>query len=367
MTAAMTPAMKTEGFTRPFRDPAAARALIAAIARVTESIGASAAAPLQIMEVCGGHTHTIYRYGLEQILPDGIEFVHARAVRSASCRWARVDDCVALARRPDVILATFGDAMRVPGSHQAALLQAKAQGADVRVVYSPLDALALGTAASRPRGGLLRPRLRDHHAQHRADHPAGGRPGPPQLFGLLQPHHDRADPLQALLEDAGPGALDGFIGPGHVSMVIGAEVYGFIAETYRKPFVVSGFEPLDILQSLLMVLRQLRDGRALVENQYSRVPPAPGATPCRWTRVRSSAVYELRSSISNGVAWALLKTRACASARNTAPSTRKRNSALAMPRPGRAAAEPPGCACGAVMTGQDQAHPVPAIRHRLHP
>lgn len=260
-------------FIDDFRDPEKAKALLRAIERIMPEIDRPKERPLQIMEVCGGHTHTIYRYGLEQLLPDGIELVHGPGCPVCVLPMGRVDDCVALARRPEVILATFGDAVRVPGS-KGSLLQAKAEGADVRVVYSPLDALALARAhpdrevvffglgfeTTMPSTALT---ILQAEAQGIGN------------FSVFCNHITIVPTLQALLETPDL-ALDGFIGPGHVSMVIGAEVYGFIAEDYRRPFVVSGFEPLDILQSLLMVLAQLRDGRAVVENQYSRVVGSAG-------------------------------------------------------------------------------------------
>lgn len=256
-----------------FRDPVKAKALLRAIERIMPEIERQPDRPLQIMEVCGGHTHTIYRYGLEQLLPPGIELVHGPGCPVCVLPMGRVDDCVALARRPEVILATFGDAMRVPGS-KGSLLQAKAAGADVRVVYSPLDALALarshpdrevvffglGFETTMPSTALTILRAEAEGIRN---------------FSVFCNHITIVPTLRALLETPDL-ALDGFIGPGHISMVIGAEVYGFIAEAYKKPFVVSGFEPLDILQSLLMVLAQLRDGRAVVENQYSRVVATAG-------------------------------------------------------------------------------------------
>jgi hydrogenase expression/formation protein HypD len=275
-------------FIDEFRDPGKAKALLQAIERITPGIDRPADRPLQIMEVCGGHTHTIYRYGLEQMLPDGIELVHGPGCPVCVLPMGRVDDCVALARRPEVILATFGDAMRVPGSH-GSLLQAKADGADVRVVYSPLDALTLarrhpdrevvffglGFETTMPSTALTILQAETLDVRN---------------FSVFCNHITIVPTLKALLETPDL-ALDGFIGPGHVSMVIGAEVYEFIAETYRKPFVVSGFEPLDILQSLLMVLRQLRDGRALIENQYSRVVDSRGNAAALGAIER---VYELR-------------------------------------------------------------------------
>jgi hydrogenase expression/formation protein HypD len=125
-----------------FRDPIAAKALLAAIAQVTETLAATAAKPLQIMEICGGHTHAIFRYGLNKLVPDGIEFIHGPGCPVCVLPMSRVDECVEIAERPEVIMTTFGDAMRVPG-YRKSLLQAKAEGADIRMVYSPLDALEL--------------------------------------------------------------------------------------------------------------------------------------------------------------------------------------------------------------------------------
>jgi hydrogenase expression/formation protein HypD len=185
----------------------------------------------------------------------------------------RVDDCLALARRPGVILTTFGDAMRVPGS-SGSLLQAKAAGADVRMVYSPLDALqiarrnpdrevvffALGFETTMPATALTVLEAR-RSGQHN--------------FSLFCNHITIVPTLRALLDSPGL-MLDGFLGPGHVSMVIGLRHYRFICGHYGKPFVVAGFEPLDLLQSLWMVVRQLAQGRAEVENQYQRIVPENG-------------------------------------------------------------------------------------------
>jgi hydrogenase expression/formation protein HypD len=125
-----------------FRDPKAAKGLLAAIARVTEEIGATAEHPVHIMEICGGHTHAIFRYGLDKLTPEGIEFIHGPGCPVCVLPMSRVDECVEIAERPEVIFTTFGDAMRVPGT-RGSLLQAKARGADIRMVYSPLDALEL--------------------------------------------------------------------------------------------------------------------------------------------------------------------------------------------------------------------------------
>ena len=177
-----------------FRDPDKARALAAGDSRGWwRASNVRARRPLQIMEVCGGHTHSIFRYGIQQLLPDAVEFVHGPGCPVCVLPMGRVDDCVALAERPEVIFTTFGDAMRVPGSKKS-LLKAKADGADVRMVYSPLDALQLARENPRSRSDLLRPRLRDDDAEHRADGLAGARRGRAQLLAVLQSHHHHSRP-----------------------------------------------------------------------------------------------------------------------------------------------------------------------------
>jgi hydrogenase expression/formation protein HypD len=185
----------------------------------------------------------------------------------------RVDDCVALATRPEVIFTTFGDAMRVPGSKRS-LTQAKAEGADVRMVYSPLDSLKL--ARENPGREVIffglgfettMPSTAMTVLQARAE---GVR-----NFSLFCNHITIIPTIKAIL-DSPDLQLDGFLGPGHVSMVIGTRPFGFIAAHYRKPITIAGFEPLDVLQSLWMVLRQIADGRCEVENQYRRIVPEHG-------------------------------------------------------------------------------------------
>ncbi|MFK8251899.1 hydrogenase formation protein HypD [Ancylobacter terrae] len=256
-----------------FRDPALARALIREIETLAARMERGRDRPFAVMEVCGGHTHAIFRYGLEGLLPDMIEFVHGPGCPVCVLPMGRVDDCVAIAEHPEVIFATFGDAMRVPGSRKS-LLTAKAEGADVRSVYSPLDALelarrnpdrevvffGLGFETTMPSTALTVLRAAREGVAN---------------FSLFCNHITIIPTLRALLETPDLG-IDGFIGPGHVSMVIGTEPYRFIAEEFGKPLVVAGFEPLDLLQSLLLVLRQLDEGRARIENQYARVVPDTG-------------------------------------------------------------------------------------------
>ena len=271
-----------------FRDRDKAQILVKEIATLAAAIDRPDGRPLHIMEVCGGHTHSIFRYGIEGMLPKAIELVHGPGCPVCVLPMGRVDDCVSIAERPEVIFTTFGDAMRVPGS-QKSLLQAKADGADVRMVYSPMDALALarknpgrevvffglGFETTMPSTALT-------ILQAAAEGVAN--------FSVFCNHITIVPTIKAIL-DSPDIKLDGFLGPGHVSMVIGTAPYGFIADYYRKPMVVAGFEPLDILQSIWMVLKQIKEGRAEIENQYARIAPNGGNTAALRAVAR---VYELR-------------------------------------------------------------------------
>jgi len=220
------------------------------------------------MEVCGGHTHSIFRYGVEGMLPKTIELVHGLGCPVCVLPMGRVDDGIAIAHEPNVIFTCFGDMMRIPGSH-GSLLEAKAEGADVRMVYSPLDALAIarrnperevvffaiGFETTAPSTALTLMRAKAERIAN---------------FSCMCNHVTIVPPLRALLESPAL-EIDGFIGPGHVSTVVGARPFEFIPEDYGKPLVISGFEPLDVLQSIHMLLAQLGGGRCEVENQYGRV------------------------------------------------------------------------------------------------
>jgi hydrogenase expression/formation protein HypD len=222
----------------------------------------------KLMEVCGGHTHAIYKHGVEDLLPEEIELVHGPGCPVCVIPMGRQDDAIAIAERPEVIFTTFGDMMRVPASN-GSLLDAKARGADVRMVYSPLDALkiarknpdrevvffAIGFETTTPSTALTVLRARAEGIRN---------------FSLFCNHVTIIPAIRAILESPDL-RLDGFVGPGHVSTVIGLRPYRFIARDYGKPVVVSGFEPLDVLQGIYMILHQLRDGRSGVENQYRRV------------------------------------------------------------------------------------------------
>jgi hydrogenase expression/formation protein HypD len=271
-----------------FRDRERARILIESIERLVAQLNIARERPIHIMEVCGGHTHAIFRYGLEGMLPRHIELIHGPGCPVCVLPMGRVDDCIAIAEQPGVIFTTFGDAVRVPGSRKS-LLQAKAEGADVRMVYSPMDALAL--ARSNPQREVVffglgfettMPSTALTVLQAESD---GVR-----NFSIFCNHITIVPTIKAIL-DSPDVRIDGFLGPGHVSMVIGTAPYEFIAQRYRRPLVVAGFEPLDILQSIWMVLKQIEAGRSEVENQYARVVQEGGNAAA----LRAiSRVYELR-------------------------------------------------------------------------
>ena len=329
-----------------FRDPEKARYLVGEIEKLAAPLAKARGRPLQVMEVCGGHTHTIFRYGLKAMLPeDTIEFVHGPGCPVCVLPMGRVDDCVALARDPRVIFTTFGDAMRVPGS-EGSLLHAKAGGADVRMVYSPLDALqlardnptrevvffALGFETTMPSTALT-------VLQARADGIKN--------FSLFCNHITIIPTIKAIL-DSPELSLDGFLGPGHVSMVIGNRPYDFIAEHYRRPIVVAGFEPLDLLQSLWMVLKQLAEGRCEVENQYKRIVPEDGNAAAL---AAVTEVFELRE---------FFEWRGLGSIDHSGVRMKKEFAGFDAERkffvPNLKIADPKSCQCGEVLKGVIKPH-----------
>lgn len=260
-------------YVNEYRDSQKVQGVLQEIKRLGEILTTEKKRPVKLMEVCGGHTHAIFKYGLEELLPATIEMIHGPGCPVCIMPKGQLDDAIAIAEHPAVIFTTFGDAMRVPGS-QFSLLQAKAKGADIRMVYSPLDALeiakvnpdrqvvffAIGFETTAPSTALTVLQAESAGVKN---------------FSLFCNHVLVVPALEALLSHPDL-QLDGFVGPGHVSMVIGTDPYQVIAQRYHKPLVVSGFEPLDLLQSIWMVLQQLAEGRCEVENQYTRFVQATG-------------------------------------------------------------------------------------------
>ncbi|WP_411891414.1 hydrogenase formation protein HypD [Yoonia sp. SDW83-1] len=258
-----------------FRDRALAEKLAKGIAQE-----ADAARDYHFMEFCGGHTHAIFRYGVQDLMPENVHFVHGPGCPVCVLPVRRLDDAVELAEAHGVILCTYGDMMRVPGTGRRSLIRAKADGADIRMVYSTLDALkiardnpdrqvvffAIGFETTTPptavaikmakAEGLTNFTVFCNHVLT------------PAAIGHILDSPDFAP--------GGPARIDGFLGPSHVSAVIGSRPYEAAAQRYHKPVVIAGFEPLDVMQSVLMLIRQVNEGRAEVENEYTRVVTRDG-------------------------------------------------------------------------------------------
>ncbi|WP_346891783.1 hydrogenase formation protein HypD [uncultured Roseibium sp.] len=258
-----------------FRDRKLAEKLAGAIA--TE---ADPARHYYLMEFCGGHTHAIFRYGVQDLMPDNVSFVHGPGCPVCVLPVRRLDDAVELAERHGVILCTYGDMMRVPGTKQRSLIRAKADGADIRMVYSTADALKIA---------------RDNPDREVVFFAIGFETTtPPTAVAILQAEAEGLSNFSVfcnhVLTPAAIGhvlgspdprdleqvRIDGFLGPSHVSAVIGSKPYEAGADLYRKPVVICGFEPLDVMQSVLMLIRQINEGRHEVENQYTRVVTREG-------------------------------------------------------------------------------------------
>ncbi|MBA3839009.1 MAG: hydrogenase formation protein HypD [Thermoleophilaceae bacterium] len=294
----------------------------------------------KIMEVCGGHTHSIYKFGIDDLLPANVELVHGPGCPVCVIPMGRVDDGIAVARHPGVILTCFGDMMRIPGS-AGSFLDAKAGGADIRMVYSPLDALriarqnpdrevvfyAIGFETTAPSTALTLKRAKIEGIRN---------------FSVMCSHVTIVPPLRALL-DSPDLRLDGFIGPGHVSTVVGARPFEFIPADYGKPVAVAGFEPLDVLQAIHMVLRQIEEGRCEVENQYTRVVPYEGNL--RALEILSE-VFELRPHFE----WRGLGFIS-QSGLKLSEAYADLDAELRFDVPGVRVADPKACQCGEVLKG----------------
>lgn len=222
---------------------------------------------INIMEVCGGHTHSIMKYGLNQLLPSNVNFIHGPGCPVCVMPKERIDHAYALSLQENVILVTLGDMIKVPGSN-GNLQDARAKGADVRFVYSPLDCLkiasenpdktiiffAIGFETTTPMTTALINQVIKKDIKN-------------ILFHIN--HITVPEPMRVLLDDE-TNTIDAFIGPSHVSVISGSKIYDEFAQNYKKPVVVSGFEPLDVMQSVLMILKQINEGRCEVEVEYSR-------------------------------------------------------------------------------------------------
>jgi len=247
-------------FLDEYRDPKLAQAAVAEIRRV-------ATRPWVLMEICGGQTHTLMKYGIDELLPAQIELVHGPGCPVCVTPLELIDKAIAIASTPDATLVSYGDMLRVPGS-ESDLFRVKAAGGDVRIAYSPMDALAIarrhperrvvffavGFETTAPANAMAVWQARREELKN---------------FSVLV-SHVLVPPAIRLLLGFPSNRVQGFIAPGHVCTVMGYTEYEELAAQYKVPFVVGGFEPLDLLQAILMLVRQLEEGRAEVENQYVR-------------------------------------------------------------------------------------------------
>ncbi len=269
-----------------FRDQALARQLAAAIAAAVQ-----AGRDYRLMEFCGGHTHAIFRYGVQTLLPDNVHFVHGPGCPVCVLPIGRIDAAIQLVREHNPILCTYGDLLRVPASGRQSLLKVKAEGADIRMVYSTQDALriarenpgrevvffAIGFETTTPPTAVALKQARAEGVKN---------------FSVYCNHVLTPAAMRCIL--ASPEvAIDGLLGPSHVSTVIGSQPYETFTDEFKRPVVIAGFEPLDVMQSVLMLIRQINAGRYVVENEYSRAVSPQGN---RKAQAVVAEVMELRDS-----------------------------------------------------------------------
>jgi len=254
-----------------YRDRDVAQALV-------RKIAATVTQPWVLMEMCGGQTHSIVRYGLDRLLPPAVELVHGPGCPVCVTSLEMIDRAHAIAAQPDVIFASFGDMLRVPGSH-GDLLRLRSRGADVRVVYSPLDALALARANPHKRVVFFAIGF-ETTAPANAMAAVQAKKEGLANFSLLVSHVLVPPAIASILQTKG-NRVQGFLGPGHVCAVMGFRQYEALVGRYRVPIVVAGFEPVDLLHGILLCLQQLESGRAAVENAYARTVTADGNRAAR--------------------------------------------------------------------------------------
>lgn len=323
-----------------FRDGKLARAVGAAIGREADP-----SRQYNLMEFCGGHTHAIARYGLPDLLPRNIRLIHGPGCPVCVLPIGRIDNAIEIASHPNVILCSFGDTLRVPASAQTSLQKAKARGSDIRMVYSSLDAVAI--AAQNPGRevvffaiGFETTTPTTAVAIKRAE--ALGL----NNFSVFCNHVLTPAALEAIMTAEDDGAatqVHGVVGPAHVSTIIGSKPYEAFAIRYRKPLVIAGFEPLDVLQSVRMLVRQLNDGRAEVENEYTRAVTSAGN---RKAQAMVEDVFELRASFEwrglGEVPWSALRLR---------EGYRFYDAEARFNLETRSVADAKACECGAILRG----------------
>ncbi|MDX2423218.1 MAG: hydrogenase formation protein HypD [Amphritea sp.] len=300
-----------------------------------------------LMEFCGGHTHAIFRYGIPDLLPDNVNMIHGPGCPVCVLPISRLDMAIELAVSHGVILCSYGDMMRVPGSRKRNLLKARAAGADVRMVYSCMDALklaqdnpdrevvffAIGFETTTPPTALV-----IHQAKKLGL----------TNFTVFCNHVLTPAAISSILDSPEAGelgllSLDGFVGPAHVSTVIGSQPYERFATDYNKPIVIAGFEPLDLLQAILMLIRQLNDGRAEVENEFSRAVSREG-------NERAKDIVDKTFAMRDAFEWRGLGL-VPHSALKIRPEFSQFDAEIRFPVEYRSSAENSACECGAILHG----------------
>jgi len=325
-----------------FRDGDLALRIAAAIAAETDS-----ARSYNLMEFCGGHTHAISRYGVTDLLPPAVRMIHGPGCPVCVLPIGRIDLAIRLALEQKAIVATYGDCLRVPASDNLSLLKAKAHGGDVRMVYSPADALKIAQAQPQREVVFLAIGFETTTPPTALVIKEAARLGATN-FSVLCNHVLTPAAITNILESPevrrlGTLPLDGFIGPAHVSTVIGSRPYEFFAEEYAKPVVIAGFEPLDVMQAILMLVRQINDGRAEVENEFTRAVTRDGNLKAQ---ALVSDVFELRRSFEwrglGMVPYSALRIREAYGAFDAERRFRLET---------RSVADNKACECGAILRG----------------
>jgi len=335
-------------FLNEYRDPRAAE-------RLSRQIWKKVSRPWTIMEVCGGQTHTIVKSGLEDLLPREITLVHGPGCPVCVTPVALIDKAVAIAKRPDAIFCSFGDMLRVPGSSKS-LFDVKAEGADVRIVYSPLDALKLAKANLQKQVvffavGFETTAPANAMAAWQADHDGV------ENFSLLVSHVLVPPAMEALLSSESC-VVQGFLAAGHVCTVMGFEEYLPISDKYKVPIVVTGFEPLDILEGILMTVTQLEEGRHQVENQYARAVRREGNRPAQKT---IAEVFEVSPREWRGLG------EIPASGFQLRGRFQKYDANRRFPYSGEPVHESPDCIAGLILQGIKKPHECPAFAVKCTP
>ncbi len=326
-------------FIDEFRDPQLAKGLAAAIAAEAEP-----ARDYRMMEFCGGHTHAIMRHGVQRLMPPNVRFTHGPGCPVCVLPGARIDAAIHLGEAHGAILCGYGDLLRVPGASRRSLLQARAAGADVRMLYSPEEALAIARdnpdqevvfiaigfeTTTPPTAAVVQQARRERLGN----------------FSVLCNHVLTPAAMRAILND-GDTAVDAILGPSHVSAIIGLAPYRPIVEQYRRPLVVAGFEPLDVMQATLMAIRQVNAGRAEVENQYTRVVDEAGNSRAQ---ALMEKVFTLRERFEwRGLGW--LPQSALCLRDEYAEFDAERRFEL----PSFESHEPNSCECPAILSGKKQ-------------